>query len=302
MKSFRPTKPYKIVESDLNNLRYPVYVQSKLDGFRCVLLNGVALSYSLKLIRNTYTRAVLEAISTPGWNLDGELTLVGNNNFQAIQSAFNSFDGEPDFIFNVFDRFKDPRQSFENRFITSGDYNSNFVCPVSTYLCDSKLAVTAKEAEFLMLGYEGIIIRSPTAPYKFGRSTLKEGYLLALKRFTDAEAEIIDAYPLERNTNTASVNAHGLMERSAAGVGKVEDNLLGGFTVRGINGRFKGVVFNVGSGFTERQRREYWAAWKLKRCILGAPEPIIKYKFQDVGSKDKPRQPIFLGFRCKDDL
>src|SRR5690606_28483163 len=47
------------------------------------------------------------------------------------------------------------------------------------------------ESTCLARGYEGVMLRDPDGPYKFGRSTLREGTLLKLKRFEDAEAVVI---------------------------------------------------------------------------------------------------------------
>jgi DNA ligase-1 len=312
MKTFRPTKPYKLQESDLDNLSYPVIIQPKIDGFRCVIYEGKALSYSLKPIRNHFTRTKLESFfKDKPYLIDGELTLVAGN-FQSIQSAFNSYGGEPDFRYTVFDAVTQVTYlclEYYKRVVPNVELIDRRLKWIDHTMAYNKSMVLAAEDYYLKLGYEGIIIRSPNAPYKFGRSTLREGYLLALKRFTDAEAEVIGAYPLERNCNEAGTNAHGLMERSSAQGNKYVDNLLGGLTVRGINGTFKDVVFNIGSGFTEKQRENLWYRYgnemlalvdrHIDTMIQGS---IIKYKYQAVGSKDKPRQPIFLGFRSKDDL
>jgi DNA ligase-1 len=48
----------------------------------------------------------------------------------------------------------------------------------------------AYEEEQVVAGYEGICFRSPDSPYKHGRSTFKEGFLIKLKRFTTDEAVI----------------------------------------------------------------------------------------------------------------
>ena len=47
------------------------------------------------------------------------------------------------------------------------------------------------EKRILEDGFEGVMLRSPLGKYKMGRSTLKEGILLKLKRFEDAEATVV---------------------------------------------------------------------------------------------------------------
>lgn len=299
---FRPMKPYKISEADLDKLSYPVVAQPKYDGIRCVIYRNRALSYSLKPIRNHHIRTTLESeFAGINWPLiDGELMLVDYNaTFQQIQSAVNRYDGGPQFRYIIFDCAQTTSQTLLGASFLSRSYLfDSRVLPhtenATNIICYNKQDVLLHEQTVLAWGYEGIILRGIHAPYKFGRSTLREQALLALKRFEDAEAEIVGAYPLERNYNEAEANAHGLTERSSAQSGKFTVPLLGGFIVRGINGTFKDVIFNVGSGFTNKQRKDYW-----HMHLRGS---IIKYKYQSIGAKDKPRMPIFLGFRSTLDM
>jgi DNA ligase-1 len=50
-----------------------------------------------------------------------------------------------------------------------------------------------------------------------------------------------------------------------------------------------GVEFHVGTGFTAADRALMWAKPPIGETV--------KYKFFPVGVKDKPRHPVFLGFR-----
>lgn len=61
--------------ANLNSLPYPLFASVKLDGIRCVIKDGVALSRTLKPIRNQYIQSLL---GRPEFNgLDGEL-IVGD--------------------------------------------------------------------------------------------------------------------------------------------------------------------------------------------------------------------------------
>ena len=84
----------------------------------------------------------------------------------------------------------------------------------STYVsCEED--VLQYEKEFLEIGAEGVMLRSPTGPYKQGRSTLKEGYLLKVKQFTDAEARVIGFDEKMHNANEADVGELGQTKRSS---------------------------------------------------------------------------------------
>ena len=51
--------------------------------------------------------------------------------------------------------------------------------------------LTAYEEKCLADGYEGVMIRTPDSPYKCGRSTEREGWLLKIKRFEQRRAKYV---------------------------------------------------------------------------------------------------------------
>lgn len=124
------------------------------------------------------------------------------------------------------------------------------------------------------------MLRYPNAPYKNGRSTVKEGALLKLKRFKDSEAVILGMELLLRNHNEVTKNALGLTERSSHKDNMVADDLLGSMNVKDY---YTGIEFSIGSGFNEEQRRDFW---NRRDELIGS---IVKYKSFAIGVKDKPR-------------
>jgi DNA ligase-1 len=146
------------------------------------------------------------------------------------------------------------------------------------------------EAEMLEQGYEGLILRDGHAPYKMGRSTVKEGYLLKLKRFTDAEFEVIGFEERMHNANEASTNELGRTKRSSCMAGLEGRGDLGALVVR----RAGGLVFNVGTGLNDADRQEIW---NHQDKYLGQ---MAKVKYFAIGMKDAPRHPVFLGWRLGD--
>jgi len=142
-------------------------------------------------------------------------------------------------------------------------------------------------------GYEGVMLRSLEGRYKEGRSTFNEGYLLKVKRFEPGEATIISAFEMMHNDNVAETNELGRTKRSSAQENLRAAGVLGGFNVRDVE---TGVKFSVGSGFNAQQKEQFWAE---REQLAGK---IIRYKSLQVGAMDKPRHPIFLGFRSKEDM
>lgn len=287
---------------DLARLRYPVLASPKLDGIRCIVFGGVAMSRSLKPIPNRHVQKVLSQ-STAYEGLDGEL-IVGDPTakdvFQRTSSGVMTVEGTPDFQYHVFDKHyfqtgKVGEDGFKARLqvamhITRG---CKHMSSVPHTLLLNEAALLTYEAAQLAKGYEGVMLRDPTGPYKAGRATLKEGWLLKLKRFEDSEAEVIAYQLMCTNENPAVRNELGYMERSSKKEGMMTLPLIGALKVRDLK---TGVEFDIGTGFTTGQRQDIYAGrHKLKG-------KLVKYKFQPTGVKDKPRFPVFIGFRDARDL
>jgi DNA ligase-1 len=229
--------------------------------------------------------------------LDGEL-IVGSPTdphcFANTTSGVMSENSDPKVSYYVFDNILEPDIHWHQRFwLGCMKWASDYVKIVPQTPCFTEEEVLAKEKEYVDAGYEGLVIRDPNAPYKYGRSTVKEGYLLKLKRYLDSEALVLDYSPLLSNTNEAKRNELGKLERSNCKAGMVALNQLGTIKVKDLK---TGVVFNIGSGFTEEQRKLFDYEPDL---ILGK---IVKYKYFPVGVKELPRHPVFLGIRDERDL
>lgn len=298
-------KPMLAAPTDGTNLRYPLMASPKLDGIRAIVKDGVVLSRSLKPIPNRAVQLLFGACNggSPLEGCDGEL-IVGPPGavdvYNRTTSGVMSADGEPDVRFHVFDMFglphgfKDRHEIAKHR-IRSGP---GLVSLLAHKMLKSEDELVDYEAKQLILGFEGVMLRDPNGLYKHGRSTLKEQGLLKLKRFADSEATIIGAIELMENTNESVRNALGYLEKSTKKAGKVGKGMLGALQVRDLK---TGVEFEVGSGFTEAQRSAFWGQY-LAQHGPASVGGTIKYKYQPVGVKEKPRFPVFLGFRDSRDM
>ena len=82
--------------------------------------------------------------------------------------------------------------------------------------------LAAYEERCVSEGFEGVMIRTPDSPYKCGRSTEREGWLLKIKRFEDAEAVVLDTYEGLSNLNPAEKrDAFGRTKRSSCMENKI---------------------------------------------------------------------------------
>lgn len=284
--------------ANLNSLPYPLFASVKLDGIRCVIKDGVALSRTLKPIRNHYIQSLL---GRPEFNgLDGELIVgdpAASDCMRKTNSGVMSFDGEPDFRYYAFDIWSRPGVQYKDALETLPKVaNHPNIEVLQQYTVKTSNDVEAIEQAALDDGHEGIILRRPDGAYKYGRSTAKEGFLYKLKRYLQTEAVVIGVKPFQHNTNEPEINALGRTQRSSAQAGKVDLPLLGALVVKGRFQEFADVTFDIGTGFTLYERE---FLWKQRESLIGR---IVTYKFFPVGGKDKPRHPVFVSFRSQDDL
>lgn len=292
----RPMLASPTKKQDLEKLQWPLLASPKIDGIRAVMVGGKLLSRKLLQIPNLHTQSLFQRASLEG--LDGELA-VGNpfdkNLMQQTLSGVMSRDGEPDVTWHIFDKWDDDDVYFRRAMLAkacAGIPEYPRVKWVPQTLIKSFADLEAYEQAVLDQGYEGVMLRHPHSPYKQGRSTLREGYLLKVKRFEDSEAVVIGFKEQMRNDNEATTDARGYTKRSTHADGKVASGILGALSVRDI---VTGVEFDVGTGFTLEQRQNLWEA---RKYLIGK---LVKYKHFPVGVVDLPRFPTFIGFRDKRD-
>jgi DNA ligase-1 len=280
-------------DADLDKLRFPLLASAKLDGVRAIVQNGVVLSRSLKPLPNRLVQTTLSHLEY----LDGEL-IVGDPRSKTVyrdtvSHVMSQEKVDYDLRFYVFDHVKNPAERYQNRLVqVNKRTKSNCIVithPQHVVTCRDTLLEL--EQKMLDQGYEGLILRDPDAPYKYGRSTMKEGYLLKLKRFVDAEFEVIGFEERMHNGNEATTNELGRTKRSSHKENKTGRGDLGALVVRDA----QGLVFNVGTGFDDVQRATIWAD---QNAYLGR---LAKVKYFAVGMKDAPRHPVFLGWRDRSD-
>jgi DNA ligase-1 len=206
--------------------------------------------------------------------------------------------GEPDFTFYAFDlvtddltkpyleRMKDLQEWFDEN-------PSDRVTLVLPKTIENEAELLAFEAECLAEGFEGVMVRAGDGKYKEGRATTKEGLLMKVKRFDDAEAEVIGYEELQHNNNVAEKDNFGRTKRSHHQENKVGAGVLGKLICKDVE---SGITFGVGTGFDAAQRAEYWAD---RDNLVGR---FVTYKSFNIGVKEAPRHPVFLHFRDPDDM
>ncbi len=317
---FRPILGVSL--DDLDEVRYPVLASPKFDGIRCLTMDlvpdhdahtCVPICRSLKRVPNHHVYLQMARNLPPG--LDGELMMYGTDGkplrFYEIQSGIMSQEGNPQFCYHVFDFFipsvelwkkslpYDQRLQLFARWYRTDDHyiRPEWLKPVDVQLIRDRAELDAFESKCVEEGYEGICFRRPDSPYKYGRSTKREQCLIKVKRFETAEALVVGVVEERHNSNPAERNELGYQERSSHKQGMVGKGRLGALVCRPLTVKGDQSDFQVGSGFTATQRENMWV--NQGETVIGK---IVQYKHQQHGQKDRPRTPIFLGFRDPRDL
>jgi DNA ligase-1 len=161
-------------------------------------------------------------------------------------------------------------KGFENIFNDSGIIT---IVPQKQFNLDSMI----EEIEFkdymkamIAEGYEGVMVKDPDAVYECKRSVA----WLKIKPFIEV-----------------SLTVTGVEEGTGRNVGK-----LGAIVCEGVDDG-KRIVVNVGSGFTDEQRAEYWAAKDALVAQVVEVRADATSQSQDSEDTYSLRFPRFLRFR-----
>lgn len=266
-----------------DKIAYPVSVQPKLDGVRC-------LAYwdgdSVKLMSrggkqwNCCQHIIdeLEGILPKGTVVDGELYIHGST-FQEITKLVKKLRPESVNVkYHVYDiprvdgkdvgEWRDRAMLLENEFNAPYPYEDHeeSVVVVSSHIARNEGDVYRIQSAFLEEGYEGAIVREADGEYKFGYRSNK---LLKVKNFMDEEYKIV------------------------------------GFTT-GV-GRFDGCIvwmcetedgheFKVVPQGTMEERQE---AYQNADKNVGK---LLKVKYFELTDDGIPRFPVGLGIRLSEDM
>lgn len=294
-------KPLLAVKMDLEKIKYPVLCTPKLDGIRCLMVNGIAMSRTMKPIRNKYVQKCLKDLC----GLDGELMVKGD--FNNVQSAIMKEDGEPDFEYHVFDSFEHEikgevffkDQEYSLRVVNTSyiiellkDYRPMIKSVKTTKVNNEEDLLNLLE-EYLEQGYEGLMARDPKGKYKHGRSTVNEGILLKLKKFHDDEGQIIEVLEAHINNNEKEKDELGYTKRSSAKENMVPAGTLGAFIMQWNGVQFK---VGIGKGITAEMKKEMW---EKREELVGK---LATFKYQELSKDGIPRFGKFVGIRHEDDI
>ena len=207
-------------EKRKHNIKYPCYVQPKIDGVRmtCRMVDGKIEMFTRRGKPFTIMSHIEDNLKelfhalghSESFYLDGELysnTLTFQELAGVVRRSSNDEDVLKQIIYIVFDCFDTdkPDQTFLERWVDDdirtirNEYQVNpnwYVNSIETYSIDDISGIPPMNHRFIKQGYEGIIIRNGDGKYKLNH---RSPDLQKYKLFLDDEYEIIG---FKEGTNT----------------------------------------------------------------------------------------------------
>ena len=284
-----------------------VIVQVKVDGCRLLHITGKATGRSLKQYKSKYT-SNLFSDEKYAW-LDGEAyagtDMYAQDLCRKTTSALNRIEGEPFVSWMVFDyiapdmldmTYTERLAELERtvgKMKRLGRYDER-ISVVPWELVYDMESILRFEKKQLALGAEGIILRDPNGMYKNGRSTVKEGGLLRIKRFTSEEAICIGIKEGNTNNNVAKVNELGKTERSSHKENMAPNGEVGTIIAKSLE---KGLTFDCSPGNMTQAECKWYFEHQDK--LVGK---VFTFKHFLKGFKNTYRFPTFVSIRLEEDM
>ena len=273
------------------------FISEKYDGIRAIWDGEKFISRGQKVF--TYVPKFFIELMPPGIALDGEIWIARNNfkeisGISSLKISKSRSQKEIDKIWKgtsdknsvkymVYDipnsnqpfeiRMKLLEQIVSDRTILWHDILENVSeCPIrftkQTKIQNMEQLVNTYNI-LTKQGAEGVMLRAPNSPYETKRSK----YLLKYKIKDDSEA-IVRGYTL--------------------GTGKYK-GLLGSLDCELIiDHKPSGILFNVGTGFTDKDRNEYNNPKSSLYIPIGS---IISFSYMELSEDSIPRHPVYRGIR-----
>jgi DNA ligase 1 len=264
-----------------HSVDYPVDVQPKLDGVRCMAFwNGDHVELMSRGGKKweccDHIIQELEMVLPKGWVLDGELYIHGKT-FQEITKLVKKLRPESkEVVFHVYDIPRKDGQdigAWDARSEVLANFYGNLyegkcssVRTVETCVVADEAEVFKLQSQYLEEGYEGAIVREYDGIYRFGH---RSNSLLKVKSFMDDEYEIIGY---------------------TTGVGKFDGCVIW------ICITEDGTEFKVVPQGTMEERKELYEEADVH---IGE---LLKVKFFELTDDNVPRFPVGIGFRLAQDV
>ena len=298
-------------------LRYPQAATGKVDGVRGMCRLGRLFSRTLKPFPNPHVNQMFSTAYGQGFRLDGVegewITDTGGVLDPGAQDHLASRTsgvlqrnyGEPMLRWYLFDIQPTPENGvpvdapYRERYAILSDMMRAGKLPDWCELVQYAVARNPEqleriEARYAAMKLEGMVLRRPDLPYKFGRATANEGGFSRVVGWTSCEARIIGAVEAVENTNERVTLESGRKERKTSVAGRKALGRLGAWKLETLGDN--PIQFDCGTGFTHAEGKEFW---ENRDSYMGK---IARIRSKSGGVKVKPRQPVWDGIRDESDM
>lgn len=226
MASFKPLLAVTCKPEDVTK---PSYGSIKYEGVRGVVRPDGLVARSLKPFANSemYNAPIVVAMEAyckaNDLTLEGEFYLHGVP-FRELQTwtAEDLNANVHKLEFMVFDAYRDdtPDATFEDRYrwysyacAQLQAYHVAIKAVHQQLLVDPVAELTSMYAWAIENGYEGICVKAKDAPYKHGRSTLKQGIFTRMKPEKDYDCVVLQIIERQHNLLESEVNELGQLKK-----------------------------------------------------------------------------------------
>lgn len=264
----------KSYDKDGKHIKFPCYVQPKLDGLRCIarVENGNVTLWSRQNKQFKILKHIEDELSKwPNGIYDGEL-YTHKSTFQEIVGAIkrdeaNELTSTIEYhIYDIVDEKTFQIQRLKFLSLYTRKYKWNFIKAVDTKQALNEHEVKLWHKHYTKNGFEGVMLRNRQGMYKIGgRSADLQKY----KIFMDQEFKIIGA---EENK--------GKLQGTCVFLCETED----------------GGIFKVMPEGSEELRRQYWQDWNSGKIKPGL-ELTVKFFSWTTSTPKVPRFPIGIAIR-----
>jgi DNA ligase-1 len=276
----------------LETVKYPVRVEPKLDGLRCVAIkqDGLVTFYTRNgtILETLPTiKAALEAANYDNVVLDGESMGAHWNESASVMMSSKSKKDDSNMFYNIFDAMpledwiaRSTRLTYAKRCgMVSGivqKVNDACVRQISHIMARNEAELKAFFAKCMDEGYEGVMLKTLDSYYEWDRGR----NILKLKPVVTYEGVIVGHYEGRSGTK--------------------HEGKFGGFRVLLPNG----IVTKVGGGFNDAMRAlvqlETPDAWigRIAECEA-QPDPLTA---DGLTAEGKMRFPVYVRIRDESDV
>ena len=245
-------------------IKFPCYVQPKLDGMRALYSHDEG--FVSRTGRNIDTLSHILIPEFPGVVLDGEVYAHGES-FQENMRLIKKYrPGKTETVkYHVYDIVSDAPFSARTLVVNEILTGLFHIDLVPTFVVNSEEEIREYHLQFISEGYEGTIIRHSEAGYAVNK---RSSQLLKYKDFIDETFVVVDIVPSESRPDqgvivcTSNVPSHKVLGR-----------------------------FNCGMKFSHFERK---VMLDMKEEYIGRKAEVRFFEYTDGGL---PRFPVCVGFR-----